>query len=199
MIYETVLFEIAPWTKEVMGVAKSLNNQSLMRGRTGWINRGVNNPESIYEHICKVGLAAWYLLGTNDAIATGIVHDFPEILEHDYVPGQINAQDKKIRESEAMKKLSNMLPDGNYWFNAWLDFENDKRIRELDVICPSIQAVDYIIANNGRNLDEFYPYTRKKLTTPQLVSLLDDICLKGVSVGESAYTSYFKGLELIKL
>jgi 5'-deoxynucleotidase YfbR-like HD superfamily hydrolase len=118
MNYEQTLFQIAPWTQEIMQIAKQLNNGNLLKGRTGWIRRSVTNPESIYEHSCKVALAAWYLYKTDDAIATGAVHDFPEIFEEDYIPWEINSKDKKEKEYAAMTKLKNILPNGNYWFNA---------------------------------------------------------------------------------
>ena len=78
-----------------MQVAKTLNNGSFMRGRTGWIRRRIENPESIYEHSCKVGLVAYYLFGTDEAIAKGIVHDFGEIYEPDYIPWEVNSDDKE--------------------------------------------------------------------------------------------------------
>ncbi len=200
--YETQLFKIAPWTEEVMQVAKTLNNRNFMRGRTGWIRRGIHNPESIYEHSCKVGLAAYYLFGTDEAVAKGIVHDFPEIFEKDHIPWEIDAKDKQEREFAVMTKLKNVLPNGEYWYKTWVEFEHrvgvGQHIFELDKMCPAIQAINYLKRNEGDNLEEFYPYARKKICTSQLVDLLDSLCL-GSCQTEDAYETYFNDLERIQL
>ena len=156
--FESLLFEVAPWTQEVMQEAKRLNQGSFLRGRTGWIRRDVKNAESIYEHSCKVGLAAYYLFGTEEAVAQGVVHDFAEIFEEDYIPGEICINDKTERELAVMKQLKDMLPNGDYWFNVWNRFENQievgKHIVELDKICPAIQAVDYSKINYSFQIED---------------------------------------------
>jgi hypothetical protein len=53
-------------------------------------------------------------------------------------------------------------------------------------------------AGNGNGLEEFYPYARKKVKTPQLLELLDEICLNPPK-NKSAYEVYFKELEKIRL
>jgi len=203
MDYEAQLFQVAPWTQEFLQLAKTLNNGAIMRGRTGWLNRGVENPESIYEHCCKVGLAAYHLFGTEEAVALGIIHDFPEIYSRDYTPGEIDPLEKRDCESAIMQEISNILPNGNFWLGKWQDFENrlgiGKQIAELDKICPAIQAVDYLNASNGNSLEQFYPYSRKKVNTPQLVALLDQICLGEIPNEQSAYEVYFAGLDRIML
>jgi 5'-deoxynucleotidase YfbR-like HD superfamily hydrolase len=202
MDYESLLFEIAPWTKETMQSAKLLNNGSFMRGRTGWIRKNIENPESIYEHSCKVGIASHYLFGTKEAVAKGIVHDFPEIFEPDHIPWEIDPRDKKEKEFLAMRKLKEIIPNGGYWFNEWSKFENKigigSKIFELDKLCPAIQARDYLRIGKN-NLDEFYHYARKKLETPELIELLDDLYSSSIPKNESTYQSYFNGLEKIKL
>lgn len=203
MNYENMLFKMAPWTKEIMQIAKHLNDGEFMRGRSGWIKRRVQNPESIYEHSCKVGLAAGYLFGTKEAIAEGVIHDFPEIFEPDHLPGEIDLEDKQAREFEAMKQLKSILPNGNYWLDAWLNFENKigigKYINELDKICPVIQAKNYLKNNDGNNLGDFYTTAKAKVKTPSLIKLLDDLWSDGSLRNESAYQSYFKGLDKIQL
>lgn len=200
--YETQLFKIAPWTEEVMQVAKTLNSGSLLRGRTGWIRRGIENPESIYEHSCKMGLAAHYLFGTEEAVAKGIVHDFGEIYEPDHIPWEVDATYKREKEFAVMKKLKDMLPNGNFWYSAWEEFENKigigQQIFELDKMCPAIQSINYLRKNEGNNLEEFYHYARKKVSTPELIDLLDNLCL-GSCETEDTYQTYFNGLKKIQL
>jgi 5'-deoxynucleotidase YfbR-like HD superfamily hydrolase len=199
--FETLLFEIAPWTQEIMETSKTLNNGSFLRGRTGWIRRKIDNPESIYEHSCKVGIAAWYLFKTNDAVAQAIIHDFPEIFKPDYLPGEIDPAEKRKIEYAVMRRLKKTLPNGSYWFEVWEHFENQrgigKEINELDKMCPCIQAIDYLPYYPKHNLEEFYPHARKKITTPPLLNLLDEMCLNHIVINGSAYDTYFKKLEQI--
>ncbi len=201
--YEVLLFELAPWTQEMMEVSKNLNNASFLRGRTGWLRRNINNPETIYEHACKVGLAAGYLFGTDDAIAQGIIHDHPEIFEPDYIPWEIDNTYKKEKEYQAMLKLKNILPNGAYWFEAWENFENRKgiglQIVELDKICPSIQAINYLSYYKEEDLKEFYPYARKRVETPKLLNLLDEMCLNNIRENGSAYNAYFRKLKALDI
>jgi len=200
--YEMLLFDVAPWTREVLEISKSLNNKSFMRGRTGWIKKNIDNPESIYEHSCKVALAAHYLFNSEEAIAQGVIHDFPEIYEPDYLPGEISKEVKKANEYEAMKKISKFLPDGNWWLHTWERNANKegvgKQLFELDKICPVIQAIDYEKTYKNNNLEEFYPYARKQIETPALINLLDSVYQDEKVHSESAYQRYFEGLQSIR-
>ena len=148
MNYESQLFEIAPSIREVMLSSKRLNNGSFLRGRTGWIRRGIKNPESIYEHSCKVALAAFYLFGNNEALELGAIHDFPEIFEVDHIPWEIDNLEKMSREYAVMRKLKEILPNGNHWYNVWDKYETrtgiGELVYELDKICPVIQAIEYL-------------------------------------------------------
>ena len=203
MDYEKMLFEMAPWVKEVMLISKELNNGYFLRERSGWIKRGIKDVESIYEHSCKVGLASGYLFGTSEAVAQGVVHDFPEIFAEDYMPGEVDLNVKRKNEIETMKKLKDILPYGDYWLNTWLNFENKigigKQINELDKICPVIQAKNYLKENNGLNLEEFYPYARSKLETLSLIKSLDDLWHMEIPENKNAYEVYFEELKNIQI
>jgi 5'-deoxynucleotidase YfbR-like HD superfamily hydrolase len=203
MDYEKILLEIAPWTKKVLQEVKSLNNGKFMRERSGWIRRGIKDPESIYEHSCKVALASWYFLGTRRALAEGLVHDFPEIYRRDYIPEEINPIVKREKEFATMMRLSKILPNGKYWLDSWLKFEYEigvgKHVKELDKICSVIQVIDYLKEYPNNKLEEFYSYARAKIKTPSLIKLLDSFWLNGVPQNESAYQSYFRELEKSRL
>jgi 5'-deoxynucleotidase YfbR-like HD superfamily hydrolase len=204
MDHEKILLEIAPWTKNVLQKVKDLEGGKFMRGRSGWMSRGIKNPESIYEHSCKVALASWYLFGTRRALAEGLVHDFPEIYTQDYTPGEINPMVKREKEFAVMKmKLSKDLSNGNYWLDSWLKFEYGigvgKYVKELDKICPVIQAIDYLKEYPNNKLEEFYSSARAKIKTPSLIKLLDRLWSNGVPKNENAYQSYFRELEKIRL
>lgn len=202
--FESLLFDLVPWVKEVLIPIKSYNDSNFLRGRTGWVRRGIKNPESIYDHSCKLGLASYYLFnGSKDEVAQGIVHDFAEVIEPDYIPGEICVNEKRRKEKLVMLKLKNILPNGDYWFEMWENYENRQNsgqyISELDKICPAIQAIEYMKIYTENNLEEFYFTSRKKVQTPQLIKLLDDFCLDKNSYSENTYIRYFNELKKINL
>lgn len=195
--YELLLTQKAPWTKPVLDGVKELNNQEFLRPRTGWIRRNVDRPESIFEHSCKVALAAHYFIGTKDAIAKGLCHDFPEIIEPDHIPWEIDKQEKNKREHDAMIEISKQIPNGEYYLALWLDFESNKgnssQIHELDKMCPGIQSRIYTLHKNGDDLSEFYPYARSRLKTPSLIRILDEI--QEIDDPSLVYSTYFEKLS----
>lgn len=60
--------------------------------RQGWIDRGVDDPESVVDHSWSVALLAWALAGEredldrNRVLLLGLVHDLPEALAGDTTP-----------------------------------------------------------------------------------------------------------------
>jgi putative hydrolase of HD superfamily len=63
--------------------------------RTGWLDRGVNDPESTASHSWGVALLAWLLAADQPALdrdrvlLLGIVHDLPEAVAGDVTPFEI--------------------------------------------------------------------------------------------------------------
>lgn len=60
--------------------------------RQGWIDRGVDGPESVADHSWSVALLAWSLAGERDdldrdrVLLLGLVHDLPEAVAGDVTP-----------------------------------------------------------------------------------------------------------------
>lgn len=60
--------------------------------RQGWIDRGVNDPESVADHSWSVALLSWTLAGEREdldrdrVLLLGLVHDLPEALAGDATP-----------------------------------------------------------------------------------------------------------------
>ena len=202
--YEQKLLEVASWlTRDVMKSSKSLNGGSFLRVRTGWKIRGIENGESIYEHSCKLALAAYYLLKTPESLNMGFGHDLPEIIEFDYIPGQIPKSEKKRKELIAMEALRDELPNGDYWFDLWNEFEKQQgnafHIFELDKMCPAIQALEYMKTYKNNKLEEFYPYTRSNLKTEGLIQILDEMYRIEIPLDVNPYDIYFDKLKTINL
>ena len=103
-----------------------------------------------------------------------------------------------------MDDLSKILTHGNYWREQFIKFESKYGValylNELDKICPTIQALNYSKSpDNNKNLEEFYPYARKKLKTKKLIDLLDYMHSITIPDHIDAYDIYFSKLKSITL
>lgn len=121
--------------------------------RQGWIDRGVDEPESVADHSWSVALLAWTLAGErNDldrdrVLLLGLLHDLPEVLAGDVTPfdaqrdeaGRIPAEHfstppaysetervlKRERERRALEEMLKGLPDSlsREIQEAWQEYE----------------------------------------------------------------------------
>jgi len=199
MTFETLLFDIAPWTREIMHAAKNYPNSKFLLERSGWVDRGIKPAETIYEHTCKLTLAAYYLFGTWESVDISISHDFPKIIVRDYIPKEITTEKKKRLEEDAMQILKTGLPNGEYWYENWKKYSEKKGIgrviSQLDKICPCIQAIEYGRRYKNHNLEEFPQKAKEKIEIPELVEILDIICGIEISLDINPYDVYFEMLR----
>ena len=115
--------------------------------RTGWIQNGVSNPETVASHSWGMSLLAMKLcpknLDLSKVLQICIVHDLPESIVGDITPYDgVPKEDKKNMESEAMK---NIAPE---FFELWEEYENQssqeaKFVKRMDKLDMSVQAMIY--------------------------------------------------------
>jgi len=102
-----------------------------------------------------------------------------------------------------MRKLKEILPNGNHWYNVWDKYETrtgiGELVYELDKICPVIQAIEYLPDYPNNDLEEFYSYTKKKIRNPKLLTLLDEMWLKREEHTKNVYQVYFDKLKKIQI
>ncbi len=121
--------------------------------RQGWIDRAVDEPESVADHAWAVALLAWTLAGERDdldrdrVLLLGLIHDLPEALAGDTTPfddlrdaaGRIasehfatppsysaSARDaKRLAEEQALDELLAGLPESlsTEIRDAWQEYE----------------------------------------------------------------------------
>ena len=206
MDFENLLYREIPEIELFMREIKPINDEKLLKPRTGWYNRGIDLPENIFEHMCKVDLAAFYLFGFMPNEARD--HELPESAKNgfDYMPGQISAEEKRKLEFEGMKSLVKQIPNGDEHLQGYLDFEYRRTpiapmVFELDKICPCIEVLNlkkqYDLKE--KRLDEFYDKTMLKLKTPQLMDALSDMYQTEIPLSVNAYEIYFNKLKEMKL
>lgn len=205
MNFEQILLNLFPNKKHFLTQIKNLNNSQFLHPRSGWVIAQVKNKESNFEHTLKLALATYYFFGENeDLVDLALCHDLPEIHMKDYIPGEIPEEEKKEKELKAARLTCFQLNDGAFWFNQILKYTQKKIpetkiIWELDKLCPAIQALNYWNQNECHpKLDEFYISAKRKIQTPELINMLEQMYSISFPISINAYEIYFNMLKKIK-
>jgi putative hydrolases of HD superfamily len=163
--------------------------------RTGWVQWDIPNPENVAEHILAtrelaVSLKVEFDLTEEefaDLLAIIEVHDWPEIITGDIVVigDEVNAiqlsQTKKEQERIAMEDICRTLVIGSEALSFYTRYEKGedkvaKYAKELDKLQAFLLAVQYHKQYNRPGMvEEFYEYTKVRLTTPLLLEILKSV------------------------
>ncbi len=162
--------------------------------RTGWIVRGVPNPETVGAHSWRMAMMALQLSDKIEAdgasvdrvICLCLMHDIAESVIGDIIPEEfqtgpkITAAVKHRRESEAVNFLS-----GNYSFPLFKSCFNEyeagrtaagKWAAELDKLDMVLQAYEYYERYPLINsLMEFMSFNEKRFQTPIGQAIIGEI------------------------
>ena len=156
---------------EVLGL-KGLN-------RTGWVRRGVRDPESVAAHSWGV---AWLVLALcppeldrERALTYAVLHDLPEVRVGDLTPHD-RVADKHVQEDRAAAAMLEKRPD---LLATWRAYEAQadpeaRLVRQLDRLDMALQARRYA-REQGLDPDEFFASARAAITDPRLQRLLDRV------------------------
>ncbi|KAF5787527.1 putative HD/PDEase domain, metal-dependent nucleoside 5'-monophosphatase [Helianthus annuus] len=147
--------------------------------RAGWVKRDVAGPESIADHMYRMGLMA---LIANDApgvnrdkcIKMAIVHDIAEgTIVGDITPSDgVPKAEKSRREKEAIDHMCKLLgggPRAEEIHELWMEYEENstteaKVVKDFDKIEMILQALEYENEQN-KDLEEFFESTAGKFQT----------------------------------
>ena len=130
--------------------------------RTGWVESGVPDPESVADHSFRVTLIAIVLadaqkLDALRVVRMALLHDLAEAEIGDLTPTQkgLDEVGYRQREDEAMSKLLSKLPANirAVYSSAWNEFSGGKTpearlVRDCDKLEMIIQASEYQEAGN---------------------------------------------------
>lgn len=161
--------------------------------RTGWVKRGVANPESVKEHTESLLLLAHELAPRlSEQELQGLmemleVHDWPEALHGDEVILEESPGDKKAlldakfeNEKRALEKICTNLADGEEVRRLWLRFETSDDPaatfgRQLDKYQAVEKALEYEKAQGIPLFEEFLTYSIKYITHKVLIERLEKL------------------------
>ena len=112
----------------------------------------------------------------NLAKKMALFHDLAEYSVPDYVPSdRVDTHIKFEQEKQAIAKIKwNHTTAKMSLLSLWYEYEigltvAGALVRDLDKIDAAIQAMVYSI--EGYNVEEFFPYTEKKIKDPELLRI----------------------------
>ena len=161
--------------------------------RTGWVNRGVENPESVQGHIIALRNIASNMEGLTEEERDGLldmleVHDWPEAIHGDEVILTLNQEElrelksnKFESEKAALSSICEKLgEDGKIIMNLWLRFETSQDsaasfARQLDKYQAIEKALEYEKVQGKLLFKEFLDHAkaRNSITHPILLKKLE--------------------------
>ena len=157
--------------------------------RQGWLDKGVSelDCETVADHSFGVALLGYIIaeeyrqdLDSQKVMRLGLLHDLGEIYAGDITPREdINPKDRFMKEYNAVQKVFSHLPNPEKYINFWLEVEREetpeaKFVKQVDRLEMALQANLYERMNYS-NLDEFFLYVQKRITSNELKSILDDV------------------------
>ncbi|XP_053743970.1 HD domain-containing protein 2 isoform X2 [Synchiropus splendidus] len=153
--------------------------------RTGWVYRGVKDPESVSDHMYRMAMMSLTItdptVDKNRCIKLALVHDLAESIVGDIAPtDNVSKEEKHRREEEAMRHISALLPDGlqQEIYGLWEEFENQsseeaRLVKQFDLLDMILQAHEYeeLEGAPGR-LQEFFDSTNGRFQHPDVLKLV---------------------------
>ncbi len=154
--------------------------------RRGWVKKlGVADAESVADHSYRTALMAMVIsdargLDSGRAAKLALLHDLPEALVGDAMPGEKPEGQKLAAETMAMRELVKGLPDGlaDLYEEAWDEFvegrsEEAVLVRQLDKLEMAVQAWEYAKGSAERAVArEFLETARRHVKDEELRRLL---------------------------
>ena len=121
--------------------------------RAGWVNAGVENPESVAAHSWGVAWLAAVLCpkGVDRGVATtiAVIHDVAEVRVGDITPEDgVDADEKSRVEHEATAQILAALDGDESLLELWLDYEGERTpegrfVKACDKLDMALQASVY--------------------------------------------------------
>eukprot|EP00727_Mastigamoeba_balamuthi_P004137 m51a1_g13720 hypothetical protein (203) ;mRNA; f:105531-106291 len=160
--------------------ALSLFTRLKATRRTGWVDSGVADAESISDHMYRCAMTALALGAVDKSFDAGklcrmmLAHDASESVVGDITPGdRVPRELKAQREDEAMRGVAQMAGGfGEELHSLWAEFEEGKtpeaRVgQQIDKFEMILQAAEYERAQ-GKRLDRFFDGCRGMFVHPVL-------------------------------
>jgi putative hydrolase of HD superfamily len=173
-------------SEELQKVIKFLEIAGMLKRtpRTGWVDVGVYQPESVADHTFRTALFCMLyadIEGLNSVklLQMSLIHDLPEAVKGDLMPSEKTAETKEEEETE-MKQILNLLPSEQRerYITVWNEYEEGKTreaqaVRQLEKIEMALQAKEYQKAGStSQSLERFIKSAEEATSWPEMKRLL---------------------------
>jgi len=152
--------------------------------RTGWLERGVRDAESVAAHSYAVALLSMILadirgLDVEEAVRMALIHDLPEAFTGDLTPGEKERmRDFREREMEAIMEMAKALPSraSKKLIETWRRYSDGssdvaRLVKDVDKLEMGLQALSYI-RSRCSGAWEIYESALREIRDPELRELL---------------------------
>ncbi|ORX61865.1 hypothetical protein DM01DRAFT_1403604 [Hesseltinella vesiculosa] len=146
--------------------------------RTGWLDNGIKQPESIADHMHRMSIMAMLIddpkLNRDKCIKMAMVHDLGEAIVGDITPhAGVSKEDKFKMEENAMAQFKEWLGDteaANEIVSLWHEYEQAQTpeallVKDLDKFEMIVQALEYE-KSDAKTLQSFFDSTQGKFKHP---------------------------------
>lgn len=133
--------------------------------RAGWVSRPkISNPESVADHsysACAISMALSDMLGldTERVMKMTILHDLPESVIGDYLPGEVTRKQKRLEENNAIDAILYSIPSylRSDYKAIWEEYISNKTdiarlVHTVDKLEMALQARKYAIEGCPRHM-----------------------------------------------
>lgn len=201
--------ELQPSSAQAIDFLTLLHNLKKTK-RTGWIRKGVIGPESVADHMYRMGLMAFISssnsVDSNRCIKLAIVHDVAEAIVGDIAPSDnVTKEVKNQLETEAMHKIRNMLGTdsaaGQEIEALWQEYEDGRSpealmVKDFDKLEMILQAQEYE-AEQDIDLQDFFDSTKGRFTTPLGQSWAKEIVKRRADKQDAAHAKTNRGSSAV--
>ena len=151
--------------------------------RSGWIDVGIQNPESVADHIFRTTIlcmvyAKMDKLNQLKLLKMALIHDLPEAIIGDLTPSRKTAESNK-KENAAILKILNLLPETQRkeYKNIWNEYKRGetreaKAVKQLEKLEMALQSREYEKSKaTDQSLKRFTESVEKTIEIPKLTRL----------------------------
>ena len=171
---------------ELQDIVKFLEITGVLKRtpRTGWIDVGVYQPESVADHTFRTAVLCMLYADIESVdplklLRMALIHDLPEAIIGDLMPSQKTTETKE-KEENAMTHMLDLLPktQRENYLAVWKEYQEGKTreakaVRQIEKIEMALQAKEYEkFGSANKSLERFIKSAKKATALPELKRLL---------------------------
>jgi putative hydrolase of HD superfamily len=152
--------------------------------RSGWVDHGIEAPESVADHSFRVAFMAMILgdllgLDAGRLLRMSLLHDFGEVLAGDITPAMgLPAAEKRAAERQALHELLAGCENGQAYIDLWEEYERGevpeaRLLKNIDKLEMALQAVEYACCHPHQDFTPFLSNVAAALDLQPVRDLLE--------------------------